>query len=51
MSSVSVTAAMAADKFHCIISFGTPCIIQINDGLHTVKKHVHSAFVKGVPGV
>ena len=38
MSPVSVTAAMAADKFNYIISFGTACTIQMNDGVHTVKK-------------
>jgi hypothetical protein len=41
LSPVSVTAAMAADKFHFIFSFRTPCTIQMNDGVHTVKTKIH----------
>jgi len=37
MSPASLTAAIAANKFHCIIYFGTPCIIQMNDGVHRIK--------------
>jgi len=43
MSPASVTSAIVAHKFHCIISFGTPCTIQMN-GVHAIK--TKKAYIK-----